>query len=180
MFFDPRMKPHRQGFGGSLDKNSHAKTARPISTRHSMHMTLRSSKAKGKYAFLMSPNREKVNRIIRQFCGRYGIKLYMLAIGYNHIHFQIRVTNRYTWKPFIRGLSAAIAMAVTGAAKTRALKEKFWDARPWTRVSEWGKAYWATNHYIIMNEMEAGGLIPQQPRGQKRTLRFITIHGDTA
>ena len=39
-----------------------------------------------------------------KFCGRYGVKIYMLAIGYNHIHFQIRMTNRYTWKPFIRGL----------------------------------------------------------------------------
>ncbi|MEQ1876774.1 MAG: transposase [Bdellovibrionia bacterium] len=179
-YLDPRLKPHRQGFGGSLDKKSHAKTARPISTKHAIHLVLRSSKAKGARSFLYNPHRSNVDRLIRKFCDRYGVKLYMLGFGYNHIHFQIRVTNRFTWKPFIRGLTAAIAMSVTGTAKTRALKEKFWDNRPWTRVMDWGKAYWAANRYMIMNEMESARLIPYQPRNEKRRLELITLRSDTA
>jgi REP element-mobilizing transposase RayT len=104
-------------------------------------MVLRSSQATGDWSFLHPDNRDKVGRTIRQFCDRYGVKLYMLAVSYNHIHFQIRVTNRHVWKRFIRGLTAALVMTVTGANKFRELKQSFWDARPWTRVMDWGRAF---------------------------------------
>lgn len=67
----------------------------------------------------------------------------------------------------MRAISGIIAIKVTGANKTKELKQKFWDYRPWTRIVEWKKAYTIAKDYVIQNHLEAIGLIPYTPRSHK-------------
>ncbi|MGE0633953.1 MAG: hypothetical protein AB7O96_16180, partial [Pseudobdellovibrionaceae bacterium] len=86
------------------------------------------------------------------------------------LHFQIRLSNRHTYKPFIRALTAAIAMAVTGASRWKPLKkepkDRFWDYRPFTRVVQSFKAYLNLRDYIQINQIEGFGY-------KKHEARFI-------
>lgn len=162
-FDDPRLK-QMKFFGGSLLKKSHAKTARPLSTKHAMHLVLRSSQARGEQSFRHYSNQKKIEKAFFARAKKYGIKVYQFANVGNHIHALIRVKNRHTWKPFIRALTAEITLIVTGANKLKALKEKFWDQRPFTRIVDWRRGYQVAKDYVILNQMEALGLLPPRKK----------------
>jgi len=155
-------------FGGSLLKKSNAKTKRPLSTKHAMHVVLRSSKAKGEWSLRSLKNQKIVEKLTRTLAKKYSIKIYEYANVGNHLHLLIKLSNRYTFAPFIRALSGSIALKVTGSNKLKALKEKFWDYRPWTRIVEWKKAYSIAKDYVIQNHLEAMGLIPYKPRNYQK------------
>lgn len=154
-------------FGGCLHGKGHAKLARPLSTKQAMHVVLRSSLAKGDWSLRSVKNMKMVEQTLRKLASKYGIRIYRFANVGNHIHLLIKLSNRFTFAPFIRALSGMIAMRVTGAKKLSALTDKFWDFRPWSRIVEWGKAFRAARTYVFQNELEADGVIPHQPRRQK-------------
>jgi REP element-mobilizing transposase RayT len=114
-------------------------------------------------AFVLSSN---IKRIISKFSQKYGIKILSMANVGNHLHFQIKLSNRNTFKPFIRAVTSAIAMAVTGVSKWNKLKEKlkFWDRRPFTRVVKGFKAYLNLRDYIEINKLEGFGFQKPQAR----------------
>jgi hypothetical protein len=130
---DPRLRIHKQ-FGGALLKRSNAKKARPISTKHAMHLVLQSSQAKGTWSFRNPKNWKHVSEILTVQARRYGIQLREVVNGGDHLQLVLKIKNRELFNSFVRAISGIITMAVTGAAKTRALKDKFWDFRPWSRV----------------------------------------------
>lgn len=165
-FQDPRLKKMLQ-FGGSLLKNSNAKSARPLSTKHAMHVVLRSSKAKGDWSLRSLKNQKMVESTLKSLAKKYGLKIYEFANVGNHLHILLKLQNRRTFAPFMRALSGTIALKVTGANKLSALKEKFWDYRPWSRIVEWKKAYTIAKDYVIQNHLEAIGFIPYKPRKQR-------------
>ena len=80
------------------------------------------------------------------------------------LHILLKLSNRFTFAPFLRALAGTIALKVTGANKLNALKEKFWDFIPWSRIVEWGRAFKSAKDYIFQNEMEACGARAYQPR----------------
>ncbi len=61
-------------------------------------------------------------------------------------------------------ITGRIAQHVTKSRKGQALKEKFWDSIPFTRIVEWGIALRKLVNYIRQNQNEALGLIPYTPR----------------
>jgi len=166
-FHSQSIKKMRQ-FGGSLLKQSNAKTARPLSTKHAMHVVLRSSQAKGEWSLRSLKNQKTVEKITRNLAKKYGIKIYEYANVGNHLHLLIKLGNRFTFAPFIRSLSGSIALKVTGSNKLKALKEKFWDFRPWTRILEWKKAYSIAKDYVIQNHLEAIGCISYKSRDDRK------------
>ena len=169
-FQDPSLKAIKQ-FGGALLKKSNAKTKRPLSTKHAIHVVLRSSKAKGEWSLRSLKNQKTVEKLTRNLAKKYSIKIYEYANVGNHLHLLIKLNNRFTFNPFIRALSGSIALKVTGSNKLKALKEKFWDYRPWTRVVEWKKAYSIAKDYVIQNHLEVMGLIPYKPRNYSKYFR---------
>ena len=96
-----------------------------------MHLVLRSSGAKGEFSF-RRPNHARA----------------ILDFG-----------NRFAYVPFIRAVTTAIAMAVTG--RTRWAKSKFqgkfWDYRPFTRAIKSYRDYLNVNDYIQVNKWEGEG-----------------------
>ena len=46
--------------------------------------------------------------------------------------------------------------------------ERFWDARPFTRIVEWGRDFNRVSDYLLQNSLEAIGFIPYRPRGRSK------------
>ncbi len=154
-------KETKKFYGGSLMTTRKGREgARPLDTKNSMHIVLRSSKAKGAWAF--TNHRREVKNILQKFCGKYGIKLIDFANVGNHLHLHIKLGNRQTYRPFIRAITAAIMMSVTGVnrwSKTSAklIENKFWDFRPYSRVVMSWRATLNLRDYFAFNRIEAMG-----------------------
>lgn len=149
-------------FGGSLLKNSNAKTSRPLSIKQPMHVVLRSSEARGKKSFRYGKNHMKVNGLIRRVCEKHGVRLYEFSNNGNHIHLLLRLHKHFLWAPFIRELSGKITMLIVGFGKR---EKSFFDQRPFSRiVNGWRRAYRIAKDYVVLNQMEAAGVTPYRPR----------------
>ncbi len=159
-----------RAFGGTLLKDKRNRTARPIDTKRPMHLVLRSTQAVGRQSFLSPRNAKRVAQTIKHFAERNGVRLYQVGNSGNHLHLLIRVTNRHTWKRFIRGLTSALAYVVGAYRKGEALQTKFWDFRPFTRVVEWGRDYRLQRDYVFLNALEGLGVIPSR-RSQNTSTR---------
>ena len=141
---------------------------RPLATRDAMHLVLRSTKATGDWSF--KKHDDRIREIIAKFSGKYGAKVLSLANVGNHLHFQLKLNRHHLWNPFIRAVTAAIAMAVTGASRWNTQwrkqwskqrnsenKVKFWDYRPFTRVVRSWRGYLKLKDYIRINQWEGAG-----------------------
>ncbi|MBK9293923.1 MAG: transposase [Oligoflexia bacterium] len=154
-------------FGGAYLKNSHAKVARPITTKRSMHLVLRALMAKGEFSLL---RKERIiKELIYNQAKTFGVRVYRLANGGNHLHLIIMPRSREAFHAFIRSISGLIVREVLGAQRGCPQlgakgKFRFWDKRPFTRIVEWGREYKSLNNYLDQNALEAWGFIPYQPR----------------
>jgi REP element-mobilizing transposase RayT len=152
------LKNMKSAYGGELLKSRKGRASgRPLAVRQTMHLVLRSTKARGEWSFRRKHNADRVAAIIHKFSQRYGVKILSLANVGNHLHFHIQLSNRYTYAPFIRGVTSAIAMAVTGASRWNKLGVKFWDYRPFTRVVQGWRAVLNLRDYIRINQLEGQG-----------------------
>lgn len=142
------------------------KGRRPIAVKRVMHVTLRSSKAKGKYSFLLPKHARFIENLLSELSKTYGVKLYEKANSGNHLHLAAKPETRKGFQNFLRVLAARIATYVTGARKGNPFG-KFWDALAYSRIVEWGKAYENLIKYIQQNTLEALGFIPYVPRKNK-------------
>jgi hypothetical protein len=73
-------------------------------------------------------------------------------------------SSRTGFNGFIRAISGLIARLTLGVERGRAKGLKFWDARPFTRVLEWGRDYRQACAYLAQNILEALGFIEYRPR----------------
>lgn len=98
-------------FGGALLEGKR-KHLRPLSTKNSLHIVMRSQWATGKDSFLVLRNRNAINKIITHFAKKFGVKVYSRALNSNHIHLLLRITNRRLYRAFIKAVSGKIASQV--------------------------------------------------------------------
>ncbi len=145
-------------FHGGEHSIGKRKTRRPIHTKKPMHLTMRSASAKGKSSLGLPRHRNFIERKVREYASRWGIRIYTFSNNSNHLHMVIRTTTRAGFQNFLRTLSAQVATFVTGAKKGAALGKRFWDLLAFTRVAEWGRAYAVAKDYVEMNQQEAVGL----------------------
>lgn len=117
-------KKQPKDYGGSLRNTRKGRVGpRPISTKHTMHLVLKSTKARGEWNFLRPRHKKNIRRIIEKFAFIYGVKLISLANASNHLHLQIKLSNRFAYKPFIRAVTGAIAISVTGHTRQKKATE---------------------------------------------------------
>lgn len=113
-------------------------------------------------------NPARIRSILERFSAKYGVKVYSFANVGNHLHLHIQLASRHTYPAFIRAITGAIAMAVTGTSRWKKLKsqakERFWDYRPFTRVLVGFKSFLGLKDYVRINRLEAGGV----PRHEAR------------
>ncbi len=137
---------------------------RPLSTRHTVHLVLRSSQARGDWSFRQLRNQGRIRRLTDRFAARYGIRVLDLANVGNHLHFQLKLSNRRLYAPFIRALTGAIALQVTGRSRWKkdprdpaTQRRPFWDYRPFTRIVVGRRGYLTLRDYLAINHWEGRG-----------------------
>lgn len=77
-----------------------------------MHLVLRSTQAVGEWSFRRQP--ELIKRLIYKDANKIGVKVHGIANVGNHLHLHVKLTHRFTYDRFIRALTGAIALAITG------------------------------------------------------------------
>lgn len=162
-------KNSRSDYGGDLLKTRNGRLrGRPLATRHTMHLVLRSTKAVGPWSFKRPNNEMKILKIVNKFALKHGVGIQSMSNAGNHLHLQIKLEHRLSYKPFIRAITAAIAMAVTGASRWKPLKksanDRFWDCRPFTRIAIGRSAFLNLRNYIKLNALESFGYSRKQGR----------------
>lgn len=186
-FLQFKTKSQTKFFGGAL-LNGKRKSLRPLSSKDSIHFVLRSSWAIGKDSFLAQRNHKDVDKIIRHFAKKFGVRIYQQAINSNHIHLLLRITNRPLYRAFIKAVSGKIASHIMGeqsfklflksrqiakwgdgykgykAHKATEKSQGFWQFRPFSRVVSWGKDFKTCTAYLKQNVLEALGFIPYTVR----------------
>jgi REP element-mobilizing transposase RayT len=163
------LKSKTSAYGGELSKTRSGRSGpRPISIKHSMHLVLRSSKAVGPWSFRKARNEAAIKNIFVRFGHKYGIQILRLANVGNHLHLQIKVANRYTFKAFIRATTAAITSVVTKCNAHQPLKkcfaDRFFDYRPFTRFVVSRRDFLGIKDYIEINQLEGFGALRAEAR----------------
>ena len=166
--------PIRKIHGGEIRKGKR-KEARPIATKRAMHLTLRSSRAKGRFS--LHTKKKEIHAILAHFAAAFQVRLYSESNNGNHLHLIVQARSRGGFKRFLMAISGRIAQLMTRATKGRPLAGRFWDYVPFTRIVEWGKDFVTTWRYVRMNQLEAAGIIPYQPRNEPFLRRSRGISG---
>ena len=157
-------------FGGSRLKG-HPKTARPLNTKESIHLVLKSARAFGSQSMLHGHNAKKIHELIYNQAECCGIKVYHFVNVGNHLHLVIKLHDIKLFRKFIRAITGLIARQVLkkerGLAKNTSRNEslpnesvskidnRFWVARPFTRLIAWGRDYNHVSWYMKKNMSQA-------------------------
>lgn len=149
-------------YGGELlKKRKGRQVGRPLSTRNTIHLVLRSSLATGSWSFKRPSHEADIRHIIQKFARMHFVQILSLANVGNHLHLQIKLDKMHTYKKFIRAITSAIAMKITGLSRWQTKRQiglkKFWDYRPFTRIVQSFAARLTLQDYIAINQLEGLG-----------------------
>ena len=139
--------------GGETAKGRR-KTRRPLDSRKSLHLVIRSSKATGELNLLRPRNRKIVDEVVKKQSARFGIRIERFANVGNHCHFMLRFRGREYFPNFLRTVTTLISRKVTGARKGGAFG-RFWDALAFSRVVTSKYAEQVLRSFIQGNIVEA-------------------------
>lgn len=148
-----RKFPHPSEYGGT-SRIGRRKIARPFSPKKAMHVTMRSTKAKGAWNFRHDRNRGVIHLLLLDTAERYDIKIYRWENVFNHVHLVLSARRRKDLQAFLRVFAQRLMFAVTGARKGRP-RGRFFDAIAWSRIVEWGREFDVVMTYVWKNTLEA-------------------------
>jgi REP element-mobilizing transposase RayT len=170
----PLLKRERIEHGGDVRARLR-KEQRPFSPKCSMHVVMRSNRAKGTWSLLHHRNRSSVERLVYKWANAKGVKVYRFANVGNHIHLLVKSPSREALQRFLKTFAGLCARAVTGARKGLSFG-KFWEATAYSRLVS-GGAFRAITGYFEKNDFEAIGF-----RGARLRLRasgkYVVVTGD--
>jgi REP element-mobilizing transposase RayT len=135
------------------------KSARPLSTRHTIHLIL---KSKGR---TLRKQERAIIRNWKTFGSQFGVRTYGLVVNTDHIHGAIRIHSRDLYRKFITALTGLLS---------RILQIK-WATLPATRIVVWGNDFKRLLKYIKLNEWEALGYINYQPLRTRRLPEWLKL-----
>jgi REP element-mobilizing transposase RayT len=160
--------------GGDTRKGKR-KIARPIDPKRPLHLTLKSSRAQGAWSLLHPKHCRGLELKSRSIAQRHDVAVYRFVNVGNHLHLLVKARNRRSFQGFLRELSGALAMMVTGAKKGKPAG-RFWDSTAWSRVVNWGRDFRGALNYLIKNIFEALGYYGAAEK--RKGLRIITLEFD--
>lgn len=152
----------KAAYGGTLRTTREGRQgSRKISTQHTMHLVLRSMKAKGEWSFLKAENKAKIKATLKKHAQANSIHIISLANVGNHLHIHFKLASRHTYKKFIRSVTGAIALKIMkarpGQAKVLTHKDRFWDYRPFTTIVTSFRHLLNMRDYMRINQFEGLG-----------------------
>jgi REP element-mobilizing transposase RayT len=146
-------------FGGALLKGN-PRSARPLSTKRPMHLVMRSTMAIGDRSFLEPKRAQRIEKMVHRLGKQQGVKIFRFANSGNHLHLLVLPRSRKAFHNFVRSVSGVAARLSLGKERGKAAKPQlsrskkkvfyksknsdhsaFWDARPFTRIVEWGREF---------------------------------------
>ncbi len=149
------LKDYKKEFGGSLLEGKR-KVKRPLSTKHPIHLILKSS-LRG----VFSPGNKSLDNLIRSQCEKFGIKIFNLAFNWSHVHLLIQIENRQDYVRFIRSLTSLLSQKIRSAKPDI---EDVFTLRPFTRIISWGRDFKRALEYQVLNQLEALGFIKREKK----------------
>lgn len=162
-YFPMFEKLKAKDFGGETLRGN-PREQRPLSLKRPLHLVMRSTLAKGEHSFIQPKRARAIRALIERSAKTQGVKIYRFANSGNHLHLIVLPPSRKTFSRFIRTICGLIARLTLGVERGKAKGLKFWDARPFTRILEWGRDYRRTCAYLRRNILEALGFVPYRPR----------------
>ncbi len=157
-----------QAFGGAGKAKGNPRTARPVAVKRPMHLVMKSawikpatSNAGGVTSLILIAG--QIEKIARDVGNKTLVQLRDIAVAHDHVHLVIQPKSIYAYRRFIRALSGILARTILNAQKGRAWRKAsslkhFWQARPFTRIVEWGKDYVGIKNYLIKNRLDLLGM----------------------
>jgi REP element-mobilizing transposase RayT len=136
---------------GGVKTKGRRKSKRPLSTKHVIHLVLKSKKAKGARSFFK--HNTDVLKILKKYAAQYGVQIKDAVNMGNHIHLKIKIAERKAFANFLRTTTALIARKVTGATKANSFG-RFWDGIPFTRVLKTSYEELQLRGYFNANRVE--------------------------
>lgn len=164
-------RQYRDQHGGSLRQKSWGRGARPLSTRHSLHVVFKIERSAVPRGLRHPKSFLCVNQVVAQYARRFGVGVAQMSVQRDHIHILVRARRRYGFQHFFRVVAGQIAQRMTDPPDGARGGRKFWKARPFTRVVRGWPAERTVRDYIQLNECEVTGRIPYQ----KERLRGLTL-----
>lgn len=160
-----RTRKARTVHGGSLSRGKR-KSKRPIAIRQSLHVVLKSERAKGQRALIH--HALYIEARLKSAAYRFGVRIYGRAIHFNHIHLHVRGTTRIGLQNFFRVVAGHIAQEILNRkpltpselAQTHGTR-KFWQDLVFSRLVTWGRDFRAVKNYLIKNGIEVEEALAQ-------------------
>src|SRR5476649_1653402 len=122
--------------GGGIRKGKR-KLSRPFDSKKTLHITLRSTKARGSWSFLKRRHEKLIQKLVYSHADRFTIKVFGYANSGNHLHILLKASSRKGFQNFLRTIAGRIPRVITGAERGRALG-KFWEDLVYSKVIVWG------------------------------------------
>lgn len=144
----------RTAHGGreSLGKR---KVSRPFTPKASMHIVLKSRRAKGLWSMKHRKNQASIAAMVYVYAARFKVRVYRFANVGDHLHLHVKSTDRKALADYLRVLAGRIAVTVSGARKGLKRIGRFWDHLCWSRLVKWGREFHEVQRYVMANELEA-------------------------
>ncbi len=148
-------KNSKTSFGGAEHEvKKTRKIARPLDSHKPLHLILKSSKAKNGLSFKTPEHFLFIDLLIKEKSKKFGIRIESYANVGNHIHFNLRFSNRKNFQNFLRAITSLIARKITGARKG-VVFGKFWDYLAYTSVVTSKLYLFRLSNYITANQIES-------------------------
>lgn len=143
---------------GGAHLRGRRKTKRPLHLGKPLHLVFRASVARGDRSMLRARHEGRIRDLLERESRRHGVRVMKFVNVGNHLHLVVLPKNRRLFARFLRAFSGLVARMMLGAERGRAVG-RFWDARPFSRVLEWGKDLKGVLSYFLKNELEAIGWV---------------------
>ena len=134
----------RLEFGGVLGIGKR-KAARPLDTKRPHHFVL-----KAKCANRLLRRRKEIEQVIHRYSARFGVRIYSLAVNADHIHLNVRITNRVLYRRWIRAITSRLVALIKGL--------KF-ALIPYSKIVSWGKQFNNLCEYHRLNRAHGDFLV---------------------
>jgi hypothetical protein len=171
-------------FGGNLLKGNPRK-ARSLSTKHPIHLVMKSSKVNRDRNLLKEAR--FYSNIARKLGLKHGIKIYSIRLENGQIQMILKIQSRRAYQRFIRAYSGMIVRLIFGIQRGPALRSKntdqrkiirFWDARPFTAIASWGPRFEKLKRFITSVSVIPVGFLIEDTKTLQRYPEDFTPKDD--
>ena len=101
----------RAEHGGDF-RQGQRKLWRPFDRRKPLHVTLRSSRARGAWSLLDHKNERRVRHLVYRFASKNRVRIFKYANAGNHLHLLVHSKDHAAFKRFLKTIAGLIMYAM--------------------------------------------------------------------